>query len=204
MPKMLSAQRVSTHINRKVTQSVFRGFDYSEARGTPFNFYVVINLHETPAVSASTIFKRIRHKWRDWLSHKTKGAPVRPVYAFALEDPDGNHPHVNWTVHIPDELQAAFLERLPKWIMKSQGLCGPSDFIAQPTRAEFRKKLAKYVLKGTDPAFVDHFHLQQEHKPQGRVWGQRAGVSRAIGPAARHKANFRPTRRLYQGANSID
>jgi hypothetical protein len=43
----------------------------------------------------------------------------------------------------------------------------------------------KYIFKGTDPDYVQHFHLQELHAPQGVVHGKRAGISQAIAIKAR-------------------
>lgn len=104
MPKMLKEGRPlrqSEHINRRVTQSVFRAFDYALEIGSPLNLYVVINLHETMKVSAAAIFKAIRHKYRDWLNYRTKKAQSAPSCDFgqvgerfgnvAFGIDDGNH-----------------------------------------------------------------------------------------------------------------
>jgi len=45
------------------------------------------------------------------------------------------------------------------------------------------KSVAKYIAKGTDPAFVDHFHLR-------RVQSARSG----LGPARLDKPRRRPSR----------
>jgi len=46
------------------------------------------------------------------------------------------------------------------------------------------KTLAKYIVKGTDPAFVEQFHITKVHAPQGRFRAQRARISAPLGEAA--------------------
>jgi hypothetical protein len=208
MPKRLKESRPlrqSEHISRRVTQSVFRAFDYAFEIGSPLNLYVVINLHDTMKVSAAAIFEAIRHKYRDWLNYRTKKRGlgiVAPMYIYAMENPSGTHPHVNWALHVPHDLREEFAAKLPRWIEKAQGKCGPSDCVVQSVREDTHKQLAKYIVKGTDPGFVDHFHLQKVYAPQGQVWGKRAGVSPSLGATVRKVINFRPRRSPGQWRNA--
>ena len=198
MPKNTQAVvrrgRPTTHINRRVTQSMFRAFDFADAIGQPLNVYVVINLRETAAASAATQFERVRHKFRDWLCRRAKqaGMTLPPAYVYAHENPSGRA-HVNWALHVPDALRPEFEKKLERWINRVLGGCNRFTYSCK-TIARRAKTLAKYIAKGTDPAFVDHFHLADFHVPQGLVWGKRAGVSAAIGPSARKRVNYRPRR----------
>lgn len=185
--------RLSTHINRRTTQSIFRAFDYAKAVGSPLNLYAVINLHETAAKSAATIFECIRHKYRDWLTYATRhsvGGAMSPAYVFAMENPEGEHMHVNWVVHIPAHLRDEFIQKLARWVEKAQGVCGPFDVRVCPVKQDTAKQLANYIVKGTDPDYIDHFHLANVHVPQGEFWGKRAGISVSLGDAARKAANY--------------
>lgn len=191
--------RLSPHIRRRVTQNIFRAFDYVKASGDGFNLYAVVNLRDTAHQSATTAFGRICHKYRDWLAHKSKkrGEKLHPRYTFSIESPNG-HCHANWVLHIPADLVAEFRQKLPKWLEKVQGDAGPFDIDVQDIVPGTEKSLAKYVLKATEPDFIDHFHLRsyaEKHGNQGTVWGKRAGVSVSIGKAARDKDGFSPRRR---------
>ena len=204
MPKMLNCRqekRLTAHINRRVTQSVFRAFDYATAIGTPLNLYAVINLHETVAASATTIFEIVRHKYRDWLNYRSKRRPegvAPPMYVYAMENPSGDHPHVNWAIHVPEGLRSEFEAKLPRWIARAQGHCGHSDCVIQPIKQDTHKTLAKYIVKGTDPNFIGHFYLENVHAAQGQIWGKRAGVSPSLGATVRKVVNFKPRRRQPQ------
>lgn len=191
--------RCTNHINRRVTQSIFRAFDFSRSTGRPLNRYIVINLNETDAACAATLFERIRHKFRDWLNYHNRqsGAPVAPAYVYAFENPEGGRPHVNWAIHVPDHLLADFLRKLPRWIERVQGSLTPFTYHEQAIDQAYAKRLAKYLVKGTEPAFLEHFYLRElheEHGPQGEVWGKRAGVSPSLGHVVRRSASFRPQR----------
>jgi hypothetical protein len=198
--KTTIGSRPTACINRRVTQSIFRAFDYAKAIGAPLNLYVVLNLHETASKAATTIFSDIRHRYRDWLSYisrKQWGVLAKPAYIYALENPGGTHPHANWAVHIPVGFQDDFIKKLPLWLAKAQGHCGISDCDVQTINQDYAKKLAKYIVKATDPAFIDHFHLTAEACDQGTIYGKRAGVSPSLGHAVRRAAQFRSGRRTY-------
>lgn len=192
--------RCTLHIGRRVTQSIFRAFDYADAIGTPLNFYVVVHLNETDQACAATLFERIRHKFRDWLNYKGKtsgGDPLTPSYIYAFENPANESPHINWGVHVPPGLIGEFHAKLPGWIEKVQGPLGHRTCRVLPIERQRAKRLAKYIVKGTEAGFVDHFFLRDltdAHGPQGEVWGKRAGVSPSLGPAVRRAARFRPRR----------
>ena len=198
--KNTGGYRATSHINRRVTQSIFRAFDYAAEIGTPLNLYVVVNLHETDKKSAATIFADIRHRFRDWLYYirRTKrDICLKPIYIYALENPRDEHPHANWAVHIPPELEGEFRRKLPMWIKRAQGVCGIHDCDVQPINPDYAKKLAKYIVKATDPLYLAHFYLTDEANDQGTIYGKRAGVSPSLGHAVRRDANFRPRRRTY-------
>jgi hypothetical protein len=187
--------RYSEHIGRNTTQSIFRAFDYAAEIGSPLETYVVINLPTAPGAAADQQFRDIRHKYRDWLANESKkfGRKMTPAYVFTFENPDG-HTHVNWVLHVPPPLKKVFEKKLLQWVKKVKGEVGPFDVDVQ-TITENPKGVAKYIVKGTDPAFVDHFHLRRVHEPQGWFQGQRARVSASLDRAARAAAGFQPRRR---------
>lgn len=194
--------RCTTHINRKVTQSIFRAFDFAAALGQPLNRLIVIHLNETEKAASTTIFEKIRHKYRDWLTYKNKktSARIEPMYVYTFENPRNECPHVNWAVHIPDELIEEFSKKLPGWVEKVQGPITPHTIWQDAIPASHAKRIAKYMAKGTDPIYLGHFYLEElheQHGPQGTVWGKRAGVSPALGESARRAVGFRPRRRRY-------
>ncbi|WP_240535573.1 hypothetical protein [Bradyrhizobium sp. STM 3809] len=186
-----------------MVQNIMRAFDYARARGIPFNVYAVINLIETDAHAAATIFEAIRHKYRDWLNYRARklGVKLPPMYAFTFEAP-GN-PHVNWVLRVPPSLRAEFLQKLPKWIGKTQQ-SRPHDLNVQLIEPGGPyKSLANYICKGCDPAFIEHFHLtalHDQHGDQGEFWGKRAGVSPSLNRSARDAAGYDAKRRRFAGS----
>lgn len=202
MPKIYGGPRETKHISRKATQNGFRAFDFAIDTQQRFNLYIVINLRETVAASSSTIFQAVRHKFRDWLNNRYRrsGLPPRqPAYLVSFENPGDTNPHVNWALHLPDAFTAEFLEKLPNWARKAQRvLPSPFDIEAQRVKPGTEKRLAKYVLKGTDPEFIDHFHMRElfeAHGPQGTVFGPRLVVSRSLTASSREKAAWKPPKR---------
>jgi hypothetical protein len=188
----LAGLRVSAFVNRRVTQSIFRAFDFGDSIDTPLNLYVFINLRERPEAAAATVFRRVRYKYCDWLNYRRRQghALPPPAYVFTFEN-TGSLPHVNWVLHVPNGFRAEFERKLPGWVRRVQGACGSFDVRCKPV-THTPKSLAKYIVKGTDPAFVDHFYPSAVHAPQGIVYGKRAGVSPALGKTARELVGFRP------------
>jgi hypothetical protein len=94
---MQGPQRASHHIHRKVSQNVFDAFEYAKDCGYQFNTYVVINLRDTAAASMTTRFRRIRHKYRDWLAYQAtrRGLALVPLHVHTLKNPADTHPHAN-------------------------------------------------------------------------------------------------------------
>lgn len=190
--------RLTTFINRRVVQSVFHAFDFAERQGVPLNTYVVIKLRERDDAAASRLFDEVRRKFRRWLSYiEKKGGPsVDPIYVSVFENPNGSV-HVNWAVHVPPALEKEFRAKLMTWVEKVQGLM-PSDLHVQPIKLPFAKRLAKYIVKGVDPSYIEHFYLTEMAAPQGLIAGRRACVSPSIGRKARSQAGFRNSKGRYR------
>lgn len=201
MPKIIGASgQLSQHINRRVTQSIFHAFDYAAAAGVGFNLYAVINLREDDEASMVRTFGFIRHKYRDWLAYlRKKGVTIAvPLYTCTMENPGGQHAHVNWVLHVPAHLVEAFRRKLPQWVERARGMpAGPFDIDVQEIEAGTEKSLAKYIVKGTNPAFIDHFHLQRVAAPARSRLG-------ASGRDQHFPRPLRPRgRRLRQGAAAL-
>jgi hypothetical protein len=184
-------------LNRHPAENICHAFDYARYLGCPLNRYVVINFDANDADLASWVFMRIRDKYRDWHNRKTRqitGTAQLPKYIYTLENPNG-HAHVNWVIHVPDQLLGEFMRKLPAWVKKAKGRSvGPYDIHTKPVNEDTHKTLAKYVLKGIDPLFVDYLHLANFAQPQGRIWGRRACSSASLNKAARKAAGFDPKR----------
>ena len=111
-------------------------------------------------------------------------------------------------VYVADELVAEFNRKLPTWVKKAKGpTVRPFDIDVQEVDGQTYKTLAKYVIKGINPLYVDYLHLGDFAEPQGRVWGRRASSSASLNKAARKAAGFVPKRdrdkwRVAANANS--
>lgn len=193
MTKSNGRNRLSTHIQRKTTQSILRACDFAEAQGSPLNVYMVINLFETDAASAATIFERIRRSLRSSLNYyrkQTGDERAVPTYIYTFENPDDESPHVNWLLHLPEDIRPKFIKKVTAAVQRTQGRLGKFDVKVDYITPGTVKTVAKYVVKGTDPAFIEHFHLQRVQAPQGSFYGKRAGISPNLGNTARQAARF--------------
>jgi hypothetical protein len=164
----------------------------------PLNLYVVINLNETDAHVAATLFEMIRHKYRDWLSYQTRNIDghIPPMYVFTFEG--APQPHVNWVLRVPPFLLEEFERKLPKWVAKVQNLRPYDIHFQRLERGGPYKSLANYICKGCHPDFIEHFHLTElhaKHGDQGAFWGKRAGVSPSLNKSMRDAYGYNPKRR---------
>ena len=201
MPKNSMGLKASAYISRKSAQNAFRAFDYAAAvLGTELNLYVVLRLRATAAACEATIFARVLHKFRDWHSRRLKqmglDGTTGPLYVATFENPNDELPHVNWAVWVHPSLHHEFRRKLLMWLRRSQQPdVEPFDYSVEGINADYAKHLAKYLVKGIDPLFVDHFHLRkmvEEHGPQGIVYGKRCLVSLALNTKARN--GWRPAK----------
>lgn len=160
---------------RKVVQNAFRAFDYAADTDRKLQLYVVLHFQETPEMCATTIFKKVRHKYRDWLVYKNRqlGRRMTPDYMATFENPSEATPHANWVLSLPAEFHNEFERKLPQWLERAQKApVRPFDIKITKINEGTEKTLAKYVLKGVNPAYVDHFYLEkvyEENGPQGHV-----------------------------------
>ncbi|MBM9593990.1 hypothetical protein [Roseitranquillus sediminis] len=184
------------HIGRKASSNILHAIDFAKFIDHPLNLYVVIRLGETE--DPALVFQKIHHKCRVWLQRRLQqlGREVLPpLYAFSLENPTQCRPHVNWMVHIPAELHREFQQKLTQWVRKASGSePGLRDIHISPVDPYTDKRLGNYIVKGTDPRYVDHLHLTKVACLQGLVRGRRASPSRALSRAARAAAGFVPRR----------
>jgi len=179
-------------LNRHPAENICHAFDFAAWLGHPLNNYLVINFDSESAERSGSIFRAVRHKYRDWLNRRTKqlyGAALVPMYVYTHENPNG-HAHCNWVVHVPPALQAEFDQKRVKWIERAHKNARGYDVKVKPVNQKTAKSLCKYIIKGTDPMYVKYLHLEEYAEPQGRVWGRRAGTSPALSRGARAEAGF--------------
>jgi len=182
------------HIRRQTSENICHAVDFAKWLGVPLNKYIVINLtnDDCAVVGAAEIFKKVRHKYRDWLINLRRRnglVEVPAAYVYSLECPE-EMTHANWMLHVPRGYEDEFLRKLPQWVLRSKGTVGPYDISVDEVDPNTDKRLAKYVIKGIDPAYVKYMHLEDFAAPQGRIYGRRASCSVSIGRAARDAARF--------------
>lgn len=195
---MVTRKNYTDHIRRQTSENICHAVDFAKWLGVPLNKYVVLNLTHTDCevVGAAEIFRKVRHKYRDWLINlrrRNRLNEVPAAYIYSLECPD-EMTHANWMLHVPRGYEEEFLRKLPQWVMRSKGNVGLYDIWIDEVDPHTDKRLAKYAVKGTDPAYVKYLHLEDVAAPQGRIYGRRASCSMSIGRAARDAVGFIPKR----------
>lgn len=204
-PIHLSNKGTFTHksewIRKRQAQNVLNACNFAHWSGAPLNAYITILLNDTIAQSSTTAFKLIMAKYNPWLAYRRKIGLVDcpPIYIFTHENPNDN-PHVNICFHIPPVIIDEFNLKLPRWIEDVQGEIDCVTLKNQPIKCGEDMYVTKYIIKGIDPDYIDHFGLRRLYKrngPQGTIYGQRAGFSRSLGPVAMKKAGFHPMRYYY-------
>lgn len=193
MPK-IEFTGYTDHLGRKTGETICHAFDFARFLGYPLNLFITINLgrHDVRSHYATTVFRSIRARYRDWYCRKTTlFGPKRldPMYVYTVENPNGMT-HAHWAVHIPEAFQEEFFRKLPRWVRRSQGEVLPYDIDVSKIDPHTDKVLAKYIVKGLDPAYVPYMHLENYAAPQGRVWGRRGMASAALNRTARKRAGF--------------
>jgi hypothetical protein len=135
-------------------------------------------------------------KYRYWLKSRTQdafGAPLSPMYVYTFENPNGQT-HVNWVVHVPPVLFDEFSVKVQDWAEKTHTTLGDYDIYQKAVNPTTAKTLAKYIIKGVDPIYIEYMHLKNFACSQGQVWGRRATASPALSRAARKEAGYSPKR----------
>jgi len=174
------------YIRHDQARKIFKAFDYAKDCGTSLNIFAVIYLDNIPSQSSLTAYRKLCFKYRTWLKYKEKSLNkfLEPTYVFTMENPN-NNTHVNWVLYVPNELKNEFMKKLPIWLKKVQGEIGHGKLWSDTIEMNGYKSTANYILKGIDPDYIDTFFLRALHDkkgPQGLIHGQRAGVSRSLGP----------------------
>lgn len=195
MPK-IEYRGYTNHLNRHPAENICHAFDFAKHLTRPLNNYVVINFDRESEHYGGTLFRKVRHKFRDWFNRRSKqvyGEALLPMYVYSLENPHGQV-HANWVVNIPPALQAEFEKKSRRWVEKALGHVRRYDVHSVTVDPYTDKSLAKYIIKGIDGRYVGYMHMADYAEDQGRIWGRRAGASPTISRAARKGAGFVPKR----------
>lgn len=187
----------SHSIKRKTAQTILQAFDFAKHIDRPLNQSVTIRMTGIPIEAGRETFETIRTRCYVWLKRKqkmTQGQAEAPYYTYAFENPDHADLHLHWVVHVPERYQTEFRRKLKRWVAKAFGRQPEQDEVhVRDVNPYEDKTLAKYILKGTDELYHNHFNLQKFATPgedQGLVIGRRAGASHALNREARRSAGF--------------
>jgi hypothetical protein len=181
----------TTHIGRHPAANVFAAVRFARARARPINTLITLSFTDLGLSEweASDFFSALRVSFsRRWKREREeKGRPIGTLDdAHAHEHPRGGRRHVHWLLHRPPGLSRAELEReITKRVKKRAGIddLGTALHFVHDDKLKAPGTLAKYILKGLDPAYGAYYHMRTE--AMGWVTGRRTGASRTLGYTAR-------------------
>ena len=134
-------------------------------------------------VTPNELFRKIWENTRRAWNYRVKQGEARGTFdAVAVWECPPNGPiHVHWLLRWSpldrDDLDKRIRRALKKLAPNMPDRC----LMVQP--AKTTSKLAKYMAKGIDAPYADHFYLK--HSPQGPIPHRRIIISRSLGPTAR-------------------
>lgn len=170
---------------------VFHAVRFANDNRRALNMLVTVNLDQIgiDEVAAGDGFRAIWKSLARWWNYQrtAKGRALGTFDAYAVhENPDGKR-HVHWVMYMPDEAHADIIAAIEKRVCKIAKVdCAGSALHFLPI--EKPGGVAKYTLKGVNPAFAGYFHMRAHD--QGIISGRRVAVSRSIGRAARERAGW--------------
>ena len=185
----------TNHVALASALNVLHGVRYAHDTDHPLNWEVIVAWHllgidDGPA---SVAFRALRRKvWCAW-----KYATGHALLDVAVhENPSGRFGELrntHWAAHVTAGEEGRFRTTVTKYLRKVTGIRDlGAALLIRPVSAA--GGLAKYMLKGVDPAFGSHLYIKPE--PQGFIGGYgRTFVSRALSRAARKRAGWVRKRR---------
>lgn len=184
-------------IGRNQAESVLHAVRYATDRGRPINAHVCLNFHRLGISedAASETFRSLRARFaRSWRYRDQTGAALGTLDDVHVhENPMGKR-NVHWALHIPEGRWAWATGLIERLLQKILGLDDLGDALLVKT-ATGPGGLAKYLLKGVEPAYAEYFHIGAPSS-QGFICGRgRTGTSRSLGKTARGKAGWKRKRR---------
>ena len=183
-------------IGPKQAARAFHAVRFANDNGLPLNLMVTIDFTSlgVDAEKAGAFFSDTWGRFARWYAYQRgKGRAFGTFDAYAVhEHPEGGPRHVHWVMRVPPgariEVERIIRQRLEK--MTGLDCLGRAVHFLDVGKAG---GVAKYTLKGINPMFAAHFHV--EAQDQGEIVGRRITVSRSIGFAARGKAGWVRVRR---------
>lgn len=152
---------------------------------SPLDTAITIEFSSALASSGQpyALFRKIwQNTQRAWKYRVGQGLAHGTFDAMAVwEKPLGGPIHVHWLLRWSpldrDDLDKRIRRTLKKLAPNMPSRC----LLVQP--ATTTSKLAKYMAKGIDAPYANHFYLN--HSPQGQINHRRIIIARSLGPAAR-------------------
>lgn len=183
-------------IGRHAAENFLHAIRFARSRGRPMNTFVTLSFTDLglSEAEASGFFSAVRtaiaRAWKRF--REVRGRDLGTFDdVHAHEYPEGGRRHVHWMMHRPKTMSRAELVRhITDRVMKRTGLddLGTALLFQHEDEVRAPGTLAKYILKGIDPAYAGYLHIEPED--MGWVTGRRTGTSRSIGRAARKAANW--------------
>jgi hypothetical protein len=154
-------------------------------RGTPINWKVTIVFGYPQAgdeLEPQRQFQDIRKRVRDWWDYRRKiGRVEGPFVDWRVVEAPGGKVHVDWQMHIPDDLQEEARQAIEDRCRKVLGGLSPETIKQQVIYNS--NGAMRYALEGTEPEYARQIKI--DPKDQGQVWGRRAAGAMCLGAAAR-------------------
>lgn len=183
-------------IGRRQAERLFCAVRFAGDKGRPMNTHITLSFTDLglDEAAASDFFiwlrTSFRRRWkREFMQNGRALGTFDDMHAH--ENPNGGRRHVHWLMHRPSQLPRAELEQaISQRIKRRAGIenLGSALHIQHDDVVLAPGTLAKYILKGTDPAFGGYFYMRTA--PMGWVTGRRTGTSRTLGVTARATAGW--------------
>lgn len=193
----MTTKKGSSSIGPKQATRVLHAVRYATSVGRPLNLLVTIDT-STLGIKDQDAGKFIREIWarltRWWTYQRGKKGRALGDFAAVVvhENPDTGPRHAHWLMHVPEEAREEVERVIRNRIEKLTSLACLGRAVHFNHDVNAPGTLAKYMVKGVDPQYADHFHM--EAVDQGVIHGRRMTVSRSIGYTARERAGWKRKR----------
>lgn len=158
--------------------------------GRPINMrltisFIALGIHDDEAGMMFRDLQARVNRW--WRYERSKGRPIGAFAGVHSHANPGGSRHVDWLAHIPETIAQQFPAKVAVFLSKITGASDLGDAL-WIARVDTPGSLAKYVLRGIDPAYGDYLRIQPAN--EGIVSGRRTGANRCIGKTARKRAGW--------------
>lgn len=198
----MATKRTSRSIGPKQASRGFHAVRFSTSRKRPLNLLITIDATTLgiPEKDAGVFLREVWARVSRWWAYQrdVKNRPLGSFDAFMVhENPNQGPRHAHWFIHAPGEARSDIEKIICSRIAKMRGL-DDLDRTVHFRDVNSPGGVAKYMLKGIDPAYADHFFTEAHN--QGEITGRRMTISRSIGFSAREKAGWK--RKTRRGSSS--